>query len=77
MPPVPPLQGPGLTWRRLRVANPDVVWLRSVIEGYDGLASLYGDGTGIVVLTTTRAQAAELDELLHELCAEAQLLPLD
>jgi hypothetical protein len=47
-----------------------------VIEGYDGLASLYGDGSGIVTLTTTASRAAELDELLTELCGEAALLLL-
>lgn len=77
MPPVTPLQGPGLAHRRLRVANPDVVWLRCVLEAYDGLASLYGDGSGIVILTTTIAQAGELDQLLQELCAEARVLRLD
>ena len=59
------------------MADPDVVWLRSIIEGYDGLASLYGDGTGIVALTTTRSRALELATLVSELCAEAPLLRLD
>ena len=43
MAPKPAIAGDGLTQRRLRVANADVVWLRSVLEGYDGLAALYGD----------------------------------
>jgi len=63
----------GLTLRRLRVADADVVWLRSVLEAYEGLASLYGDGSGVVTLTTTPCQARELDELLDELVAEAAL----
>jgi hypothetical protein len=63
----------GLTVRRLRVADADVVWLRSVLEAYEGLASLYGDGSGVVTLATTACQSAELDELLDELAAEAAL----
>jgi hypothetical protein len=60
----------------LRVADGDVVWLRSVLEGYDGLAALYGDGSGTVTLTTTVSRAQELDELLVDLCREADLQPL-
>jgi hypothetical protein len=65
--------GPGLGARRVRVADADVVWLRSILEGYDGLAALYGDGSGVVVLTAPDSRLAELDELLDELCKEAQL----
>jgi hypothetical protein len=63
----------GLTLRRVRVADADVVWLRSVLEAYDGLASLYGDGSGVVTLATTPSQALELDALLDELGSEAAL----
>ena len=76
MSPALPLSGPGLTQRRLRVADADVVWLRSVLEGYDGLASLYGDGSGNVILTTPTPRCAELDALLRDLCSEAPLLIL-
>jgi hypothetical protein len=76
MPPESAIVGEGLTLRRLRVADADVVWLRSVLEGYDGLAGLYGDGSGVVTLTTSDALAAELDALLDELCGEAALLRL-
>jgi hypothetical protein len=68
-----PLDGPGLALRRLRVADRDVVWLRSVLEAYEGLAGLYGDGSGIVVLTTTDCQARELDGLLDELAREGAI----
>jgi hypothetical protein len=63
----------GLTLRRLRVADADVVWLRSVLEAYDGLAALFGDGSGVVTLATTSSQAGELDALLEDLCREASL----
>jgi hypothetical protein len=68
----PPLDQ-GLIQRRVRVADADVVWLRSVLEAYDGLASLYGDGSGVVALTTTPCQADELDALLDDLAREAAL----
>lgn len=67
---------PALAQRKLRVADADVVWLRSVLEGYDGLALLSGDESGTVILTTTLTQASELDALLADLSAEAPLLLL-
>jgi hypothetical protein len=69
----PPLHGPGLALRRLRVADADVVWLRSVLEAYEGLAGLYGDGSGVVTVATTDCQAGELDELLDELAREGAI----
>jgi hypothetical protein len=59
------------------VDSADVVWLRSILEGYDNLAALYGDGSGIVVVTATQDGAAELDELLADLAREAALCLLD
>ncbi len=70
------LDGPGLCWRTLRVADADVVWLRSVLEGYDGLASLHGSGNGVVSLCTPESRAPELDALLDELTREAPVLVL-
>lgn len=71
------LASPDLYSVRLRVANHDVVWLRSVLEGYDGLGALYGDGSGVVTVTTTASRAQELDALLGELCAEAALFRVE
>jgi Domain of unknown function (DUF4911) len=70
------LSGPGLVLRRLRVADDDVVFLRSVIEGYDGLAALHGDGSGVVSLCAPESRAAELDELIRDLASELALLRL-
>lgn len=68
---------PALARRRLRVGSADVVWLRSILEGYDGLAALYGDGSGIVTVMAPAERAAELDALLAELCREAALCQLE
>ena len=66
-----------LARRRLRVAGDDIVWLRSILEGYDGLAALYGDGSGVVTVMAPKERAAELDALLAELAREAALCLLD
>jgi hypothetical protein len=68
---------PALTRRRLRVSSRDVVWLRSILEGYDGLAALYGDGSGVVTVMAPNERASELDALLAELAREAVLSPLE
>ena len=65
-----PLTGPGLAVRRLQIADKDVVWLRSILEGYDGLANLCGDGKGNVTLICTESRSRELDNLLADLSAE-------
>ena len=72
----PLLSGPGLVLRRLRIADDDVVYLRSVVEGYDGLAALHGDGSGIVSLYAPESRALELDELIRDLASEVALLQL-
>lgn len=75
--PVPdPSLDPCLLRRRIRVRGEDEIWLRSVLEAYDGLALLYADGSGTVTLGAPLDRAAELDALLAELCGEARLLLL-
>ena len=65
--------GPGLVSHRVRVADCDVVWIRAVLEAYDGLALTYGDGTGVLELATTTSRSAELDGLLNDLAQEISL----
>lgn len=67
--------GPGLDVRRLRVADRDTVFLRCIIEAYDGLACFFGDGSGVVTLTAPTAQVAELDGVLDDLRREGVALP--
>jgi hypothetical protein len=67
---VAPLLGEGLVARPLRLRAADVVWLRGVLEGYEGLASLFGDGSGEVVLACPASRVGELDALLADVAAE-------
>ncbi len=59
--------------RRVRVADPDLVWLRSVLEAYDGLVQWSGDGSGVLSLSVSSGQARELDALLEDLAREISL----
>lgn len=64
--PIVPI-GPGLVARRLRMNDRDVRALGLALSGYDGLASIHGDGPGIVCVVTTDSLAPELDALLEEI----------
>ena len=58
---------------RVRVADADTVFFRSVIEAYDGLVQWTGDGTGVLTLTVPATQRPALDQLLTDLSAEVAL----
>lgn len=68
--------GEGLINRRLRVAPEEVVWVRAIVEAYDGLALIYGDGSGVIELISTPSQAASLDALVQALAEEGEVTPL-
>lgn len=65
--------GEGLVVRRLRMKPEDVVRLRGILAGYDGLASPHGDRSGVTVLVTTTDRAAELDAWLEDVGRELEL----
>ena len=59
--------GEGLALVRLALAPEDVVVLRGILAGYDGLVSAHGDETDVVALVTPEAMLPALEELLAEL----------
>lgn len=63
----------GLAFRFLRISDEDVVWLRSILEAYDGLACLSGNSHGIVTLVTPLDRAVELDSLIDEIALEINI----
>lgn len=67
--PAPLPLGPGVVARYLRIDERDVVRLGHIVSGYDGLASIHGDGVH-TVLVTVATLAPELDALLDEIRAE-------
>ncbi len=64
--------GPGVVARYLRIADAEQLRLGHIVSGYDGLASMHGDGS-YVVLVTTESMASELDALLRELRADGSV----
>ncbi|MCA9582258.1 MAG: DUF4911 domain-containing protein [Myxococcales bacterium] len=68
--------GDGLVCRPFRVDDTDVVWLRSILEAYEGLAFVYGDGSGVIDVIGPADRVRELDSLLGALVAESRIRPL-
>ena len=64
--------GPGVTMRRLRLTHvQDLVVLRGILMGYDGLVSPHGDRAGdILALAVPDGLVGEVDSLLEALSAE-------
>lgn len=63
--------------RTLRLSGEDVVWVRSLIEAYDGLGFVVGKGDGQIHLVTTTDQASALDRWLVDLAAEVDMIHLE
>ena len=59
--------GEGLRLLALRVRTEDIVLLRGIFAGYDGIASVHGDESGLVALLATESTFAELEAIVDEL----------
>lgn len=59
---------------RLSLPPEDVVVLRGILAGYDGIASAHGDETDVVALVTPQAMLPALEELLTELGRELSIV---
>jgi hypothetical protein len=59
--------GVGMVERRVTVAAREVVFLKGVLEAHEGLAQVYAEKGGDLILCTTTEQQGELDELLAKL----------
>jgi len=72
--PVPPLLAPPLVARRVRIAPTDVVYLKGIIEASEGLAVVFAESGGELVIATMPEQLDALDELLRDLQDEIGLM---
>lgn len=59
--------GEGLRVVSLRVRAADVVLVRGIFAGFDGVASVHGDQSGVVALVATESTFAELEAIVAEL----------
>ncbi len=59
--------GEGLRLLTLRVRTEDIVFVRGILAGYDGVASVHGDESGLVALVATESTFDELEAIVAEL----------
>lgn len=74
---VAPLIGSELVQRRIRVQARDVVYLKGILEASEGLAHLFAERGGDVVIAAHPSRVAELDELLEDVAEELGWVALD
>jgi hypothetical protein len=53
--------------RRVSLPSPEVVFLKGLLEAHDGLAQVYGEKGGQLIICTTTEQEDELDRFLQAL----------
>jgi hypothetical protein len=62
--------GEGMVTRAIVVRACDVVLLKGIVEAHDGIAQVFAERGGDLVLAAPVSRAHELDELVRDLCAE-------
>jgi hypothetical protein len=66
----PPAVGEGMVTRSIVVRAADVVLLKGIVEAHDGLAQVFGEEGGALVLAAPASRERELDQLLADLRTE-------
>lgn len=72
-----PLIGSELVARRIRVQARDVVYLKGIVEASEGVAHLFAEHGGDVVIAAHPSRLRELDQLLDDVAAELGWVALD
>lgn len=67
---VAPLVGPGMVTRRVRLRACDVVLLKGIVEGLEGLAQVFAESGGDLTIAAPADRERELDELVDDLVVE-------
>ena len=62
--------GEGLVTRRVVMRARDVVFFKGIVEASEGLAAVFAEHGGDLVVATPEGRAGELDAFLDELCVE-------
>jgi hypothetical protein len=60
--------------RKVRVRAPDVVFVKGVLEASEGVALLFAERGGEMILAGPSDQGAKLDELVADLASELGLI---
>lgn len=65
-----PLIGEGLVTRGLRVVARDVVFVKGIIESLEGIAVVFAEHGGDLIIAAPVSREKELDSLVDDLCEE-------
>jgi hypothetical protein len=73
---VSPCLGEGLVVRRVVMRARDVVFFKGIVEASEGLAAVFAEHGGDLIVAAPETRVAELDALLDVLCDELEALRL-
>lgn len=62
--------GEGMVSRAIVIRAADVVFLKGIVEAHDGLAQIFGERGGELLIAAPANRERELDALVRDLCAE-------
>lgn len=68
--PAAPVLGEGLVARKLVIRARDVGFLKGIVEAHDGLAVIFAESGGDLILAAAKDREAELDALVQDLARE-------
>jgi hypothetical protein len=68
--PVAACVGEGLVVRRVVMRARDVVFFKGVVEASEGLAAVFAEHGGDLIVAAPEGRASELDALLRDLATE-------
>ena len=75
--PIPTIDDDALVWRRVRVVEREVVFVRGILEASEGLACMFAEKGGDLMLVAPSSQVERLDEVIGDLCAEVGAIVTD
>jgi len=65
--PIPTIDDEALVWRRIQVPVGEVGFVRGLLEASEGLASMFAERGGDLLLVSPASQHAALDEMVEDL----------
>jgi hypothetical protein len=68
--PATPLVDPDMAVRFVRVPERDVVFVRGILEASLGVAALFAERGGELVIASSRSRSSEMDQILSDLSNE-------
>jgi hypothetical protein len=68
--PLPNIVDESLVWRRIQVPVRDVVFVRGVLEASEGVACMFAEHGGDLMLVAPVSQEKMLDEIVEDLRGE-------